>query len=254
MADSGWRIVPDGSERNSGSFTFCGKAWMGPSIGRAISYQALAANFQIVRNGLTTLMPAISWPALRSSLSNCAAPALSAAATINASQKESCANSAMSVARETVSAVVGCEPMRHGVHDFPCRGAGHSRREFPGHIDVELLQNLNGQPTGVGFPEFSKPLDSAITFRARISVVGVDENVRINEDHVAHGVHPEPRKCSQEAVGLRRARPPACGLPRSARPLRPDRVIHPPEERSRLVPCGQRWHVPSSEGWVRSRP
>jgi len=64
------------------------------------------ASDQVSENGLTISIPAIFWPAFRSSVSNCSAPLCSAAARIIASQNESCQISPISEARTIVAAVM----------------------------------------------------------------------------------------------------------------------------------------------------
>jgi len=61
---------------------------------------------QALENGLTISIPAISWPAFRSSVNNSSAPLCSAAARIIPSQKEICQISPISEARVIVAAVM----------------------------------------------------------------------------------------------------------------------------------------------------
>jgi len=86
--------------------------------------------------------------------------------------------------------------------DLARGGSSDSRLEFAGDVDIELLQNLRGESSRVSLPELPQLLDGAIALYACIRIVGVDENVRVNEDDVAHESHRETEVCLRAAAEM----------------------------------------------------
>src|ERR1035437_1728319 len=148
----------------------------------------------------------------------------------------------------------GLNPGSIIAHDLTRHGAGQGGLDLLCHVDVKLLQHLRAEQSGASVPQPGQTIRRAPLPVTGIQIVGVDQNIGINEGSGDHGALPGwPFSIRRGGKENARAPMPLSSLARRRSPGRGCEAVRPPAWRSHWCPVARQTPALSSGGADRWR-